>query len=149
MVPYKVDIGNDRSIMCLHIYKRVLPSATVDDLAAVKGAKIKLRIYNHTSIRQFGRCKVKIENNNKMYFLCSSWRQRGIVGMPDIELLNIVNINCNTIGAEKDEKGTNCNANKDSTIDSGSEQCCPNTSPERSCTKTNSNADSYINIGSN
>ena len=69
--------------------------------------------------------------------------------MSDTELFNILNINCNTIGAEKDEKGTNCNANKDSTIDAGSEQCCANTGLERSCTKDNNNADCYANIGSN
>ena len=67
--------------------------------------------------------------------------------MPDIELLNTLNINCNTIGVQKYEKDVNCNANKDSTIDAGSEQCCANTSRERSCTKTNSNADCYTNIG--
>ena len=45
-----------------------------------------------------------------------------LLGMPDIELLDILNINCNTIGAEKYKKGVNCNANKYSTIDAGSEQ---------------------------
>ena len=69
-----------------------------------------------------------------------------LLGMPDIELLNILNVNCNTIGAEK---GANCNANKVSIIDAGDEHCCANTGPESSCTKTNSNADCYINIGSN
>ena len=31
----------------------------------------------------------------------------------------------------------------------GREQCCTNTGPEKSCTKTNSNADYYTTIGSN
>ena len=95
---------------------------------------------------------MKIENNNQCK-TCISFVVLGdreaLLGLPDTELLNILNINCNTIGAEKDEKCVNYNANKDSTIDAGSEQCCANTGPERSCTKTNSNADCYIHIGSN
>ena len=44
--------------------------------------------------------------------------------MPDIELLNILNINCNTIGTEKEGKGANCNANKDSVFGARIKQCC-------------------------
>ena len=36
--------------------------------------------------------------------------------MPDNELLNILNINCNTTGTDKEEKGMNCNMR----IDNGS-----------------------------
>ena len=87
-----------------------------------------------------------------------------LLGMPDIELLNILNINCNTIGTEKEEKGANCNvskysilsagseqccANKDSIFGAGSEQCCLNTGLERSCAKTNSNTNCYTNRKSN
>ena len=32
--------------------------------------------------------------------------------MPNIEMLNIININCNTVGTEKEEKGRNCNLRK-------------------------------------
>ena len=41
-----------------------------------------------------------------MHFLCSLG---ALLGMSDIELLNISNINCNTIGGEKDEKGVKFN----------------------------------------
>ena len=43
------------------------------------------------------------------------------LGMSDIELLNILNINCNTIGTDKEEKGVNCNMRKDSILSAGSE----------------------------
>ena len=69
--------------------------------------------------------------------------------MPDIELLNILNINCNTIGTDKEEKGMKCNMRKDSVLSAGSEQCCANTGPERSCAKTNSNTSCYTNSHSN
>ena len=82
------------------------------------------KTYNCTTIAQLGGCNVKIESNNKcimcIFFVVLGDREV-LLGMPDIELLNILNINCNTIGAEKDEKGMNCSANKDSTIDAGSE----------------------------
>ena len=44
--------------------------------------------------------------------------------MPDIELLNILNINCNTIGREKEEKGAYCNANKDGVFGARIKHCC-------------------------
>ena len=46
-------------------------------------------------------------NNNKckecIFFLVPGDRD-ALCGMPDIELLNILNINCNTIGTEKGGK---------------------------------------------
>ena len=150
MVPYEVDTGSDGNIMPFHIYKKLFPSKTVDQLAAAEAANIKLKTYDHT-ITQLGRCKVKIENNNKCktcIFFVVLGDGESLIAIPDIELLNISNINYSTIGAEKDKKGANCNANRDSTIDAGSEQQCANTGPERNYTKTNSNAEYYTNIGS-
>ena len=42
--------------------------------------------------------------------------------MLDIELLNILQINCITIGTKKEEKGVNYNENKMGNINVGSEQ---------------------------
>ena len=109
--------------MPFHIYKKLFPYATVYQLGATKDAKVKLNTYNHTTITQLGRCKLKIENNNKFktcIFFAVLGDEEALLGIPDREMLNILNINCNTIGAQKDEKGVNYNANKDSTIDSGS-----------------------------
>ena len=72
-----------------------------------------------------------------------------LLGMPHIELLNILNINCNTVGTEKEGKGTNSNMRKDSVLGEGNEQCSANTGPESSCKKTNSNTTYYTNSGSN
>ena len=49
-----------------------------------------------------------------MLFLVVPGYREVLSGMPDIELLNILNINCITIGTEKEEKGANCYASKDS-----------------------------------
>ena len=43
MVSYRVDTGSDGIIMPFHIYKKLFPSTTVDQLAATKGTKIKLK----------------------------------------------------------------------------------------------------------
>ena len=71
----------------------------------------KLRTYNCTTIMELGRCKLQIENNDK-YIKCIFFVVHGngeaLLGMPYIELLNILNINCNTIGTEKEGKGANC-----------------------------------------
>ena len=69
--------------------------------------------------------------------------------MSDIELLNILNINCNTIGTDKEEKGENWNMRKNSILGAGIEYCCANTGLERICVKTNSNTSCYTDIGSN
>ena len=44
-----------------------------------------------------------------------------LLGMLDIEPLNILQINCNTIGTKKEEKGVNYNKNKRNAINAGSE----------------------------
>ena len=69
--------------------------------------------------------------------------------MPDIELLNISNINCKTLGIDKEDKGEYCNMRKESILRAGSEQCCASTGLERSGAKTNSNTSCYTNSGSN
>ena len=153
MVPYKVDVGSDGSIMPFNIFTKLFPRAKMAQLVVKKHAT-KLRTYNHTTITQLGGCKVEIENNDKcknkkcIFFLVPG-NGEVVLGMLDIELLNIFNINCNTIGTDKEEKGKNCNMRKDSILSAGSEQCCANTGPERSCVKTNSNTSCYANSGSN
>ena len=69
MVPYKVDMGSDGNIMPFHIYKKLFPNTTVDQLTATKDAKIKIKAYNCTTITQLGRCKVKIENDKHKTFI--------------------------------------------------------------------------------
>ena len=58
-----------------------------------------------------------------------------LLGMPDFDLLDILQINYNTIGKKKEENGGNCNKNKRDTINAGSEQCYANTCPEKDCNK--------------
>ena len=74
----------------------------------------KLRTYNSTTITQFGRCTVGIENNNKIemcsFFVVSGNRQL-LLGMPDIKTLGILIINCNTIEKKEADAPENCKTN--------------------------------------
>ena len=56
-------------------------------------------------------CRVKIEHNDK-HKICNFFVVPGngqaLLGMPDIELLNILTISYHTVGTEKEDKDTNC-----------------------------------------
>ena len=64
MVPYNVDTGSDGNIMSLHIYKKLFPNITKEQLAANKNKNILLKMYNKTTITQLGTCTVEIEHIN-------------------------------------------------------------------------------------
>ena len=66
---YKVYIGSNGSIMPFYIYKKLFPRATVEQLAARKDTKIKLKMYNQSTVTQLGTCRVTLENNNKFKIL--------------------------------------------------------------------------------
>ena len=57
-VLYKVDTGSEGNLMPLHIYKKLFPRATKENLAAMTNTNIQLKPYNRT-ITQSGTCKVK------------------------------------------------------------------------------------------
>ena len=95
--------------MPFNVFKKLFPNTTLDYLVATKDRTI-LRMGNRTTIIQLEICSVVIENNNKCtkcIFFVVSGDGDALLGMPDIELLNILQINCNTIGIEKEVKGTN------------------------------------------
>ena len=88
-----------------------------------------LRTYDSTTITQLGRCSVVTENNNKCkkcIFFVVPGDGDALLGMPYIELLNILQSNCNTLGTKKGEKGMNYK-NKRNAINAGSEQRYANT----------------------
>ena len=64
VMQYKVDMDSDGNIMLFNLFTKLFPTTAEDQLAAIKDA-MKLRTYICTTITQFGRFKVEIENNNK------------------------------------------------------------------------------------
>ena len=64
MVPYKVDTGSDVNIMPLHIYNKLVPKITDEQLADTKNNNLPLRMYNKTTITELGTCIVELEHKN-------------------------------------------------------------------------------------
>ena len=93
-----------------------------------------------------------LENNNK-YKVCNFFavpgNRQALLGMPDIKLLHILTIGCNTVGTEREDKDANSSTSRHGTLDAGSEQHCATIAPERSFKGTNSNTYYYTNTGEN
>ena len=102
-MPYKIDKGSNSNIMPVHVFKKLFPDVTNDQLVATVNKHIMLKMYNKSKITQLGTCKIVIEHkNNKktcQFFVVSSNGQ-ALLGMPDRDALNIININIDTINAE-------------------------------------------------
>ena len=98
-------MGSDGK-MTLYIYSK---------LAATRDTNIKLKAFNQTTITQFCIRRLKIEHNYK-YKMCNffvvSGNGQAILGMPDIEILSLLIISCNTIGTMKADKNVNYTANR-------------------------------------
>ena len=65
-------------------------------------------------ITQFGICTVKIEHNDKqkMYkFFVVPGNRQALLGLPDINMMNIMHINCNAMGAQETDRANNCCTN--------------------------------------
>ena len=79
-------------------------------MVATRNTNIQLKLYNWTTVTQLGIYEVKIEHNNK-HKKCNLFVVPGngqaLLGMPDIEILNILNINCNTIGTMETGRAAN------------------------------------------
>ena len=110
MVSYKVDMDCNGNIMPFNILKNLFPSTTENTLVTTKDTTT-LRTYNSITITQLGRCGVVIENFNakKCIFFIVPGDGDASLGMWHIELLNILQISCNTIDTKKEEKCVNYN----------------------------------------
>ena len=125
LVPYEVDTGSDGNIMPLHIYKKLFPWVKKKQPEAKKGEHIKLKAYNSATIMQMGRCKVKVEDKNRVK-ICSFFVVPGngqaLLGMPDIKTLDILTVNCNTIETKEADGAENHKTNTAKCQESTSEK---------------------------
>ena len=64
MVSYKIDTGRDGNIMPLHMYKKLFPNITNEQLVETKNKNVLLKTYNKTTITQLGTCTVIEEHKN-------------------------------------------------------------------------------------
>ena len=66
-------------------------------------------MYNKTTITQLGTCTVEVEHKNnrkKCKFFVVLRNGQALLGMPDTDVLSIIKITVNTIGAEQ-TRGSN------------------------------------------
>ena len=70
-------------------------------------------MHNKTTITQLGTCTVEIEHkkNKKCKFFIVPRNRHALLGMSDIDTLNIININIHSIGREQAGDSHNCYAN--------------------------------------
>ena len=79
----------------------------MEQLAATKDTKIKLKMYNQLTVMQLGICRITLENNNKcqiINFFVGPGNRQALSGIPDIDFLNTLTTHCNTIGTEREDK---------------------------------------------
>ena len=72
-------------------------------------------MYNKPTVTLLGTCTVKIEhkNKNKMCkFFVVPGNGQALLGMPDIDVLNIISIDIHSIGTEYDAGNDNCCTNE-------------------------------------
>ena len=110
IVPYKVDTGSDWNIMPFNIFQILFPRATKEQLVT-RGNKNTQKTYSRTTLTQLSICKVKLKHNNK-HKTCNLFVVPGngqaLLGMSDIETLDILNINCYTIDTQEADRAGKC-----------------------------------------
>ena len=101
-------------ISCHCTLKKMFPKITNEQLAATKIENILLKMYNRTSITQLGTCTVEVEHKNnrkKCNFFVVPGNRQALLGMPDTDVLNIIKININALGAEQTRDSDKCCTN--------------------------------------
>ena len=92
-----------------HLYKKLFPRATKEQLVETQNKNVQLKTYNKTTITLLVIFKVKLEHNNvqKMdKFFVVQENGQALLGMSDIDML-IININCNTIDTHGNDSANN------------------------------------------
>ena len=109
-VSYKIDTGSEVNLMPLYIFKRFFKDMSKEQLKCSIKSNIKLRTYNGTHITQLGTCAViiKFKNFKKCcFFFVVPGNGQVLLGMPDAAVLNIINLNIDSIQAEMVSSKTN------------------------------------------
>ena len=108
IAPYKGGTGGDGNIMPLHIYKKLFPRATKEQLLVGKNNNIQLKIYIKTTITQFGMCKVRLQHSDKQKickFFMVPRNGQALLGMPVINMQNMIAIKFSTVDTPVADQG--------------------------------------------
>ena len=113
----------------------MFPEVTKEQLATTKNKHVILKAYNKTTISQLGTCTVLIQhksNKKRCKFFVVPGNGQALLGMPDTDVLNKININIHSIGVEDAGESKWC-ANThtmwrsiQTQVTQGAEKCCAN-----------------------
>ena len=112
VIPYKIDTGSDGNIMPWYIFKKLFPRVTVSQFTRTIKNHIKLKMCNKTHNPARNICSNYILQNNrrKCEFFVVLGNGQALFHIPDTAVLNIINVNIDSIEAE-DTQRENCNTN--------------------------------------
>ena len=102
-IPYKIDMASEGNIMPFYIFKKLFKNMTEEQLKRSIKGYIKLKTYNGTHITQLGTCAVLVKFKNlrkQCVFFVVPGNGQVLLGMPDTAVLNIINLNIDSIQVE-------------------------------------------------
>ena len=121
-VPYKIDTGSEGNLMPLYIFKKLFKNKSKEQLKRSIKRNIKLKTYNGMQIEQLDMCTVTINFKNlkkQCMFFGVPGNDQALLGMPDTAVLNIINLNIDSIQKEIG----NCKANRGQEMHAVTEDC--------------------------
>ena len=95
--------------------KKIFPRITSEQLAATNNESVQLKMYNKTSTTQLGTYAVEIEhkgNKKRCKIFIVPRNGQALLGMPDMDMLNIIKVNIHAIGTEQTGDSDNCCTNR-------------------------------------
>ena len=111
-VPYKIGTGSEGNLMSLYIFKKLFRNESIEQLRSSIKSNIRLKTYNGMQIEQLGMCTVTIKFKNfinQCVFFVVPGNSQVLLGMQDMAVLNIINLNIDSIQKEI----RNCKTNRD------------------------------------
>ena len=89
--------------MLLYIFKKLFRNGSAEQLKKSIKSNIKLKTYNGMQIEQLGTCAVTIsfkDLKKQCVFFVVPGNGQSLLGMPDTAVLNIINLNIDSIQKE-------------------------------------------------
>ena len=99
-IPYKINTGSEGNLMPLYIFQKLFKNMSEEQLKRSVKGNIKLKMYNGTHIMQLGTCMVHVKFKNikkRCVFFVVPGNGQALLGMPDMVVLNIINLNIDSI----------------------------------------------------
>ena len=99
-IPYKIYTGSEGNIMPLYIFQKLFANINEDQLKRLVKGNIKLKMYNGMHIMQLCMFAVQIKFKNikkRCTFFVVPGNGQALLGMPDTMVLNLINLNIDSI----------------------------------------------------